>query len=247
MSTRRFALPVFCALFLLLGCDEKTSQPQWVETEDRDNGFVLRLRLDKKRYKVGEAIVAIASLENTTDKPMAVHYFDIRPAYIPVPTPSEKAFSLGVRDFWYSAYADLIPSAKITELVGFHDHEALLEIAPPPDLDLAATKGWYEALLEEVQPIDADGRDDAYLLLRQGQRKGQGWPLMEEPKFIMPASTVVSMTRRTEAVRGQNFINSGLFCFKNFFAKKILERWNGEVCPQIWFGSLYVGIKIEVE
>ena len=80
------------------------------------------------------------------------------------------------------------------------------------------------------------------------------------PRFIIPSRSTVSVTEKFIAAEDKLYVDTGLFSVEYFFSKRILDYYK-EVAktqrlgdleafgfgPQIWFGKLYVCLKIKVE
>ena len=226
---------LFC-LPVALGCrtarqDTKNGS---ISVSDECNGLILRLTVSQSRLRDGDVFAASAVLENTAGTPLALHYVDIAPMYVLSPerdvpiAPGEMSHS------WRYAYCDpvVLEDRKLIERGG----ETLLGLQLPAD-DVSETKELYESMLETAS------YGDFY------------------PSFVIPARSTITATQSFKACRDRSYVDVGLFCLKNYYSKPVLaESGLGahpdertayvhgvKLRPKIWIGSLYVGIKLDVE
>lgn len=223
--------PLLAAAALLAsGCARKATEGAsgaevGLSDQDADNGFVLRLTVDKREYREGETIKATASLENVTDEPMAVHFLDIRPMY--VWRRDEKLLDL------------LIPCEETWQGWRHAYHN-------PDVLGLPSRLGFIGSTVGVVE-LDPDREAMKKRLASQLSDTPFRGPY---PLFTVPARCTITTTRVYTASKLRYCVDVGLFGVKDFYAAedlaksgKFLERTlDGKyhMYPKIWLGALYV-------
>ena len=208
-----------CVAFIASGCG--------LVAEDRDNGLVIHLSVEKRTLRPGETFVATATLENTTDDPLAVHYLDVSPEYMTV---ADRAVPVDVvSQGWRRAY----------------DHPAVLR--PLPNMIVGS-----RSLLGGTLP-GGDRREmkEACEFALGGATCGDFYPT-----FVIPARSSIRTTRSFRASGDRNYVDVGLFVLRSFFTPEVLEaservtdpnpRFHVKFRPKIWVGSLYVGVRVNV-
>jgi hypothetical protein len=204
-------------------------KPNALVAEDRDNGLVLHLHIDRDRYGVGDTIVATATLENTLPHSITVHYLNIAPMYVMATAQATLSKSSEfLRDWRYSYCSPLVLDPAPISL----PDGTLLSMLPTGDIH--TTKENYKYYLG-----DARYSGSSY------------------PTFAVPALSRVTRTCSFEASTAMNYVDVGLFSLKTFYSEKVLSEsarseaplLDSETVfrPQIWFGCLYVGLDVKVE
>ena len=194
--------------------------------EDRDQGMVLRLELEKETFEEGEEFVATATLENLGVEPLAVHYLIIEPIYMSAPPLFRPGPTDPLSRHWRYAYFE------------------------PFVLDMPGSNTWG-GLISRVGVMGnpAEAKDDIRSLL-SGASYG-----CDYPPCLIPGRSEIRARRTFVATKDKNYIDVGLFCLPNYYTEKTLKKSEQGMEPgrlektiaKIWLGSLYVGLRINVE
>ncbi len=218
---------VFLAATLVLTLITGCANDKGIVREHSDGQLALTLSVDKRKYKEGELITAVATLKNLTSKPLMVHWINIEPAYLSTADP--EAVTRDMSEKWRSAYRDRTLNRKQAE----QSWRSLLSFIPYENP--ADTINMYKKCLRTVEHWQ---RPPAALI---------------PTGTVLTATQEFKATREMNLIDTGLFCNRNWFASEEVTDSGIRVSFPDPVPspffvhPEIWTGSLYVSIEIKVE